>query len=127
MKYLLDTHSLIWYFENSPRLPSKTNNIIDDNGNAVAICTVSFWEIAIKISSGKLKLRLSFEEFLDEIRKRNFELLQIREEHLKRLITLPFVHKDPFDRLLVATALAENLTIITADDNIHKYDVQWFW
>ena len=127
MKYLLDTHSLIWYFENSFRLPSKTKKIIDDSGNAIYLCTVSLWEIAIKINSGKLELRLPFEEFLDEVRKRDFELLQIKEEHLKRLAALPLLHRDPFDRMLVATAMVENLTILTVDENIYKYAVPCLW
>ena len=127
MKYLLDTHAVIWYFENSLRLPGGAKEIIDNNDTSICLCTVSLWEIAIKISSGKLKLSLTFEEFLDKIKEYDFELLQIGEAHLKKLTALPFLHKDPFDRLLIATALVENLTIITADDNIHKYDVSCFW
>ena len=127
MKYLLDTCTLIWYFEKSRRLPPKTRELINRDENRVYLCSVSFLEIAIKVSSGKLELRLPFEEFLDEIGKRDFEILQIENEHLKRLVFLPFHHKDPFDRVMIATALAENLTIITADENIHKYDVPWIW
>jgi PIN domain nuclease of toxin-antitoxin system len=127
MRYLLDTHTIIWYFEGSPRLPSRLKEIIDNSGNSVYICSVSPWEIAIKVSSGKLKLRFIFEEFLDKIKVGTFDLLQIENEHLKRLAVLPFLHRDPFDRQLIATAQAENLTIITADEGIHQYDVPWIW
>jgi len=127
MKYLLDTHAMIWYLEDSSRLPSKTKEIIDNNTNRIFLSSVSLWEIAIKINLGKLKLIMSFDEVLGNVRKGDFEVLQIENEYLKMLSALPFIHKDPFDRLLIATALAENLTIITADDSIQKYDVSWVW
>jgi len=127
MRYLLDTHALIWYFENSSRLPPATKEIIGDNENRIYLCSVSLWEIAIKLNSGKLEIHLTFEELLNRVRRDDYQLLQIEGKHLKRLFALPTLHKDPFDRLLIATALAENLTIITADDDIHKYDVPCFW
>jgi len=127
MKYLLDTHAVIWYLEDSSRLPSNTKEIIDNNTNRIFISSVSLWEIAIKINLGKLNLIMSFDEVLDHVKKGDFEVVQIEDEYLKMLSILPFIHKDPFDRLLIATALAENLTILTADENIHKYDVSWVW
>ena len=127
MRYLLDTHVAIWHLEDSPHLPSSTKRIIDGNVGRLCLCSVSLWEIAIKVNLGKLKLRFPFEEFLEKVRNSDIKLLQIRDEYLKRLSDLPSIHKDPFDRLLIATALTENLTIITADENIHKYDVQWIW
>ena len=127
MKYLLDTHTLIWYFENSPRLPQKTREMIERSEQSIYLCSVSLLEIAIKVSKGKLTLSLSFEEFLDGIKNSDLELLQIEEIYLKEIVALPFHHKDPFDRVMIATALAENLTIITADEDIHKYDVSWIW
>jgi PIN domain nuclease of toxin-antitoxin system len=127
MRYLLDTHTIIWHLEDSPRLPSRLAEIIDNNENSIYYSSVSLWEIAIKVNSGKLELRFTFDEFLDGVKHSVIELLQIEDEHLKRLSTLPLIHRDPFDRLLIATALAEKLTIITADDDIHKYDVPWVW
>ena len=127
MKYLLDTHALIWYLEDSPNLPSEIKEIIDNNENRIYLCSVSCWEIAIKISIGKLKLHLNFDEFLNKIKSSDFDILQIKDEHLKRLTALPFLHKDPFDRLLVSTAITENLTLITTDENIRYYDVSWVW
>jgi len=127
MKYLLDTHAVIWYFEDSSRLPSNAKDIIDNTTNRIFLSSISFWEIAIKINSGKLKLNMSFDKVLDHVKKGDFEVVQIEDEYLKMLSVLPYIHNDPFDRLLIATALAENLTIITVDENIHKYDVTWIW
>ncbi|MCL2004878.1 MAG: type II toxin-antitoxin system VapC family toxin [Planctomycetaceae bacterium] len=127
MKYLLDTHALLWYFDDSPRLPLKTREIVNRNRKSIYLCSVSLLEIAIKVSVGKLMLSLAFEEFLDAVKHSDIKFLQIEGEHLKRLAVLPFLHKDPFDRMLVATAFVENLTIITADANIHKYDVSCLW
>ena len=127
MKYLLDTHAVIWYLEDSSRLPANTKEIIDNNINRIFISSISLWEIAIKINLGKLELIMSLDEVLGNVMKGDFEVVQIEDEYLKMLSTLPFIHKDPFDRLLIATAQAENLTIMTVDENIRKYDVSWIW
>jgi PIN domain nuclease of toxin-antitoxin system len=127
MNYLLDAHVVIWYLENSAKLPPTIIEIIDDPKNRICICTVSLWEIAIKITIGKMTLKSTFDQFLDSIETRDFDLLYIENDYLKVLAALPFIHRDPFDRMLVATALVKDLTIITADDNIHKYDVAWIW
>ena len=127
MKYLLDTHAIIWYFEDSPELPKKITELIDDPEITIYICSVSLWEIAIKMNLGKLDINLPFEELLNSIKNGDFTVLQIEDEYLRELSSLPFIHKDPFDRLLISTALADNLTIITVDENIQKYDVPWIW
>ena len=127
MKYLLDTHAIIWYFEDSPELPQKITELIDNPEISIYICSISFWEIAIKINSGKLKLNIAFDDLLINIKNRDFNILQIEDEHLNKLSKLPFLHKDPFDRLIISSALAEDLTIITIDGNIQKYDISWIW
>jgi len=127
MKYLLDTHTVIWHLEDSLRLTSRTNAILGNRDNHLCISSISLWETAIKVNLGKLKLKLTFNEFLDEIRDSEFVILQIKDEYLRKLAVLPSIHKDPFDRLLIATALVDNLTIITADENIRKYNVPWNW
>ena len=127
MDYLLDTHALIWYFEDSPSLPNKVTELIDSATNHKHICSVSLWEIAIKTNLGKLNMHFSFEQLLDEIAASELIVLQIKDEYLKELPKLMNVHKDPFDRLLIATAVVEKLTIITIDENIRKYDVSWVW
>ena len=127
MKYLLDTHAVIWYFENSAKLSPTAEKLIDTDANIKYIHTVSLWEIAIKMNLGKLNLKIPLNEFLNIIKNRDFHILQIEDEYLNGLSILPYIHKDPFDRLLIATALAEDLTIITIDENIQIYDVKWIW
>jgi PIN domain nuclease of toxin-antitoxin system len=127
MKYLLDTHAIIWYFENSAELPERIEDLIDTPEISIFISSASLWEIAIKMSLGKLDLNLPLGELLEIIKKRDFNILQIEDEYLKNILNLPFIHKDPFDRLIISTALAEDLTIITIDENIQKYDVSWIW
>ena len=127
MKYLLDTHAIIWYMTQPHQLPLKVKEIIADNSNKKYISSVSLWEIAIKANLGKLDIGSHFDMFIGKIRNSDFVILQIEDEYLKRLAGLPSIHKDPFDRLLITTTLVEELTIITADENVQKYDVPWIW
>jgi len=127
MSYLLDTHALIWYFENSDDIPESIASLIDNPVHHKFISVVSLWEIAIKINMGKLNMRLSLDELLDVISNSELAVIPIEGSHLKGLSKLPYIHKDPFDRLLISTALMEDLTIITIDENIQKYDVLWVW
>jgi PIN domain nuclease of toxin-antitoxin system len=127
MRYLLDTHAVIWLFEDSPQMPSEIKELVKCPENEIYIHSVSLWEMAIKLDLGKLKLQLTLEELISDIKKSDFEILQIESEYFKKLSSLPFIHKDPFDRLLIASALCEELTIITIDENIQKYDVPWVW
>jgi len=127
MKYLLDTHVVIWFFNNSPDLPLKIKEIIKFPENQIYISSVSLWEIAIKASLGKLNMNIEFNGLLEDIIKRDFEIFPIKNEHLKYLFILPYLHKDPFDRLLISTVITEKLTLITSDENICKYDVSWIW
>jgi len=76
---------------------------------------------------GKLELKSSFDKLLSDLNSTNINILHIENEYLQMLTKLPLIHKDPFDRLLVSTALSEGLTIVTADENIQKYDVPWIW
>ena len=127
MKYLLDTHALIWYFEDSSDMPVKIANLIDNPMNNKFICSVSLWEIAIKLNIGKLDIKISFDQLIDAISGSDLVITQIENDHLKALTGLPVIHKDPFDRLIISTALVGNLTIITVDENIQKYEVPWIW
>ena len=127
MKYLLDTHTLIWLLEESPLLSARAKEILIARENSIYVSAVSLWEIAIKVNLDKLKLRFTFGELLNKVKNSTIEVLQIEDEYLKKLSTLPFIHKDPFDRLLISTALVENLTIITADADIQRYDVPRIW
>ena len=126
-KYLLDTHVLLWLAENSPMLSSKAKNVILDSSYEKYASLVSAWEVAIKLGTKKLHLDGGLSEFYRMIDENGFTTLTITREYLLKLSDFPDYHKDPFDRLLISTALAEDLTIITIDENIQKYDVPWIW
>ncbi len=127
MKYLLDTHAILWLAANAPFLSSKAKHAILDHNNEKYVSIVSAWEVAIKLGTQKLELEGGLPEFFRMIDENGFILLGIEREYLNCVQTLPFFHKDPFDRLLIATALLENLTLISIDENIQKYDVTWLW
>ena len=126
-KYLLDTHTLIWLIEASSKISVEIRENLKLPGNLAFLSSASLWEIAIKTSIGKLELKLPFDKLLSDIRNTDIIILQLEDDYLRNLITLPLIHKDPFDRLLISTAIVEGLTIITADENIQKYDVSWIW
>ena len=128
MKLLLDTHTAFWYFEGSPKLSLKAKASIEDNENEVFVSIVSAWEIAIKRSLDRENTPLcSVAEFFDEVEASGFDLLTIEPSHVRPVETMPYYHRDPFDRLLIATAIAENMTFLTDDENVPKYDVKWLW
>jgi len=127
VRYLLDTHTALWLFEGNEKLPQSTRDIIYNIENEIYICIISAWEIAIKVSLNKLDFDGGVAMFLFAIEDNNINLLGVKGDYVKIVEKLPFIHRDPFDRLIIATALAENLTIITIDENIQKYDVSWIW
>jgi PIN domain nuclease of toxin-antitoxin system len=127
MKYLLDTHVILWLATNSPFLSETVKRAILDNNNEKYVSIVSAWEVAIKLGTQKLQLDGGLAEFFRMIDENGFFLLGIEREYVHYVQSLPFFHKDPFDRLLIATASVENLTLISIDDNIQKYDVNWIW
>ena len=127
MKYLLDTHVILWLATNSPFLSETVKRAILDNNNEKYVSIVSAWEVAIKLGTQKLQLDGGLAEFFRMIDENGFLLLGIEREYVQSVQSLPFFHKDPFDRLLIATANVENLTLISIDDNIQKYDVNWIW
>jgi PIN domain nuclease of toxin-antitoxin system len=125
--YLLDTHTAIWFFNGDVKLPESAKRLICNMENDKYVSIVSIWELAIKLSLKKITFKEGSKGFLDLIYTNGFDLLEIEPKHIFGLETLPFYHKDPFDRLLVSTALAENITIITDDENIPKYPVNYIW
>ncbi|MCL2089212.1 MAG: type II toxin-antitoxin system VapC family toxin [Oscillospiraceae bacterium] len=127
MKYLLDTHVALWLFEGNKKLPQDIQNIIYDSENEIFLNIVSVWEVAIKISLNKLDFTGGSKVFLSAIKNNNIDLLGIKNDYINLIEKLEFIHRDPFDRMIIATALAENFTIITADENIQKYNVPWIW
>ncbi|MCB9263104.1 MAG: type II toxin-antitoxin system VapC family toxin [Flavobacteriales bacterium] len=127
MNYLLDTHALIWFLNGDNQLPTKSKNIIKKLDNKCYVSIASIWEIAIKISLNKLYLNGGFGEIAKIITKYDFELLPITIEHIAGIIDLDFYHRDPFDRIIVAQGIIENIPIITKDENFEKYDVEVVW
>jgi PIN domain nuclease of toxin-antitoxin system len=123
MRYLIDTHVLLWLMSGNKRLSKKHRNEIESPGNIVFVSKASLWEIAIKVSINKLELAkpiLQFEEYLTE---NSFQLLDFNYNDLDQLARLDFHHFDPFDRLLICQAITNNLTIVTDDKKFNLYPV----
>jgi PIN domain nuclease of toxin-antitoxin system len=127
MKLLLDTHTALWMVNEHEKLSANARIMLLDDANAIYISIVSLWEIAIKASMGKLLLNGGIAAFIAKLNNMPIELLPITPFQVEIIENLPFIHRDPFDRMIVATAKAEGLTILTADENIHKYDVLSIW
>ena len=129
MNYLLDTSAFIWYVSSHRELSDPAKEIIGGSDNSVYLSLVSVWELAIKFRTGKLELiPPPFSNWVDrELAANNFRLLDIKIQHIKRVADLPLVHRDPFDRLIVAQSLAEDLPIITNDKIFDAYHIQRIW
>jgi PIN domain nuclease of toxin-antitoxin system len=128
MKLLLDTHVAIWLVNEREQLSSKAKSMLLDENHTLYLSMASVWEMTIKISLAKLRsFNGGTRSFLAKAEDLPIALLPITQPHLEVLETLPFIHRDPFDRLLVAIAKADGMTILTADANIQKYDVPFVW
>jgi len=128
VRHLLDSHTLLWYTLGETQLSGTANALILDPANENLISPASYWEIAIKVSLGKLTLHQPYEDFIDAcLNKYDFTILPIEPKHTAALIGLPFHHKDPFDRLLVAQALVENIPIISNDNPLDAYGITRLW
>ncbi|MEW6184276.1 MAG: type II toxin-antitoxin system VapC family toxin [Thermodesulfobacteriota bacterium] len=128
MRVLLDTNSFLWFIVGSNRLSIDAKNIINDLENQLFLSSASLWEIAIKVTLGKLELLLPFEQLIPrELKENNIDILPIELPHLIKLIDLPFYHRDPFDRLILSQALEEDLLLISPDVHFSQYSVKLFW
>ena len=128
MKLLLDTHTLLWFALTDPQLSGTAMSLIMDPANEKLVSPASYWEIAIKISVKKYALSQPYEVFMDAaIDKNGFGYLHVLPKHTAVLTTLPFHHKDPFDRLLVAQALVESIPIISNDPALDAYGITRLW
>lgn len=128
MTLLLDTHAFLWWVDGSPSLGKRARAAIANPRNEVLLSLVSCWELAIKLSIGKLHLKTPLERFVpDQLVANGFRLMGLELRHVTRVAGLPFHHRDPFDRLLVAQALEENLTIISRDRVFRQYGVGRIW
>jgi len=115
MKYLLDTHVLLWWLDGDKRLSDKFRKIIDDKSNVKLVSVVSIWETIIKVQAKKLPIKTSIDNLIKKI---GFPILNIDIIHTLELIKLPRIHKDPFDRMLIAQAKSEDCILLTDDKNI---------
>jgi PIN domain nuclease of toxin-antitoxin system len=124
MHLLIDTHVLIWWSKNSPRLGSQARKLIRSPENSIWVSAASIWEISIKASLGRLKLHESFAEVMSrDLERQGFRALPIGFRHALAVRDLPHHHADPFDRMLIAQAQCEELTLLTADRAIFDYEV----
>jgi PIN domain nuclease of toxin-antitoxin system len=127
-RLLLDTHAFLWWIDDAPELPSTAKRAIANIKNECYLSIASCWEMAVKASLNKLRLAKSIERFVTEqLAANRFSLLNIELRHVAKVEKLPFYHRDPFDRLLIAQAIEEKLTIITADKILSKYGVNTLW
>jgi PIN domain nuclease of toxin-antitoxin system len=126
MSYLLDTHTLIWFLENDPRLPSPTRTQIETTPT-VFVSIVSLWEIAIKANIGKLTLSFPFNTIAPNLITAGITQLPITFKDLEIYLSLPLHHRDPFDRLLIAQTIEHSLIFISQDAQIDAYPVQRIW
>ncbi|MBD5656017.1 MAG: type II toxin-antitoxin system VapC family toxin [Candidatus Eremiobacteraeota bacterium] len=125
MRYLLDTHAALWWFEGSRRFKKSVRDSLMDRANAVFISAVSTWEISIKVAIGKLVLPQDPRVYIaPRIVRAGFSLLPVLAEHTYEAFSLPPHYLDPFDRLLIAQARIDDLSIVTADNVFAQYDVR---
>nr|VFJ60407.1 MAG: PIN domain nuclease, a component of toxin-antitoxin system (PIN domain) [Candidatus Kentron sp. DK] len=122
MKFLLDTHIFLWFIDANPKLSSSARQLIEDPVNERLLSVASLWEMSIKASIGKLRLALTFPEMVENHVDGNaIELLHVGPEHPETVRTLPFHHKDPFDRLIIAQSQSENIPVLSQDEIFDEY------
>ena len=129
MNLLLDTQALLWFILDDPKLSRKALNTIVSTEGMIFISPASLWEIAIKISLGKYELPGAFQKFWNEqLHINDFTLLPVAISHTARVAELPYHHKDPFDRLIIAQSLVEMLPVVSSDTMFDRYNgVQRVW
>ena len=128
MRLLLDTHTFLWFLLEDPQLSVTASDLIVDPDNDIEVSPATYWEIAIKISLRKYALPEPYEVFIErEITTNNFHILPIEPKHTAVLTTMPFHHRDPFDRLLIAQAIVEQIPIISIDSAFDAYSITRLW
>lgn len=127
MEILLDTHAFIWYINAKPELSKKAFSFIDDVSNNAFISIASIWEMSIKIKLGKLKLISDFNDIKSELKKFDIKILNLDIEDILMNFILEFHHRDPFDRIIIAQSLNNNIPKIGKDEIFDKYGVKRIW
>ena len=128
MELLLDTHSLLWFIYGSPKLSEGARELIENTDNKAFVSIASLWEMAIKISKGNLSIDFPLEHFIsDQVQANGITLLEIKPPHLAKVIEIPFHHKDPFDRLIIAQSMVEDFPVVGNDGRFDDYEIQRLW
>ena len=128
MRYILDTHTLLWIVDDNPKLGDEAKTIYLNDHNDIFASIASIWEMAIKISLNKLNIPGTLSEFVkDHIRGNKIDIINIELNHLYQLENLNYFHRDPFDRLIIAQAIAENIPVISSDKAFDDYPIQRIW
>lgn len=127
MNLLLDTHAFIWFVNGSRELPKPIITEIKSMNNNCFVSIASLWELSIKSSIGKLKLKSRFNNISDFLVDNEIKILPITFQHLQKLTSLKYHHRDPFDRIIISQALTERITIVTKDTEFIKYGVKILW
>ena len=127
MNYLVDTHALLWMMFEPKKLSQNAKEILSDKSLHKFISITSLWEIAIKNRIGKLPLPMGISGIISKMGVIGIGRINVDQRHVEIFNSLPLLHRDPFDGIIIATALSEGMTIITGDENIQKYDVSWIW
>jgi PIN domain nuclease of toxin-antitoxin system len=128
MRLLLDSHALLWFWQGNQSLTNSARSAIENRTNEKYVSHATAWEVAIKVSLGKLKLHVPYEDlFSGSILANGFQLLPTDLRHFQKLLSLPFHHRDPFDRLLIAQALEEGMTLVSGDAHFQAYGVPVIW
>lgn len=124
MRLLLDTHAFLWFFIGDSKLSATAQALIADPTNEVLVSPASYWELAIKVSIGKYPLTVPFEQFFTAgITRNDFSILPIEIGHAAVLPSLPMHHKDPFDRMIISQAIAEQIPVVSIDVAFDPYNV----
>lgn len=127
MNLLIDTHALIWFITNNDKLPDKTKEIIENKENDCFVSIATYWEIGIKNSIGRLNLNADLKSVFKIIEETGFDSLPITTNQILQNAVLPFHHQDPFDRIIIAQAITEKMTIVTKDSQIENYEAPTIW
>ena len=128
MRVLLDTHAFLWWITEDRRLSGRAREVMTDGHNNLLLSAASGWEIAIKASLGRITLPVPIDRFLSaQLQRNSIGTLPIEMSHALHVHALPLLHRDPFDRLLVAQAQLEKLLILTSDRQVAQYDVETLW
>jgi PIN domain nuclease of toxin-antitoxin system len=128
MRLLLDTHTFLWWIADDARLSKQVRSLLADETHDVYLSVISVWEIAIKEKVGKLNVPRDFSGFItSQLELNSFNVLSVQLQHVIKVHDLPDIHRDPFDRLLIAQALVESTTLLTDDAAIKRYEVGTLW